>query len=282
MVKLALSEEGNGVALFDSTSFGKPDIRGTGAAVLQGQQAIGGTPDAPAGTPAPKAAELGVAVTQAQTKEVGQNIQTGMASQELAGKVAVNRYATQQRTEMVRKRGDTQRNLMQARLDMSNLGRDLDQKLLQDRLTFAADEQGLKFTNARQFADFKRMVAKDDEEFQNYAQEVQQKSAKKSKMLAIATAKIEAILDQNSRSRIKQLSQEQTLYLAKKAKDAKQAQKDHAARAQGIGMVFTAAGMVAGGIYGGPAGAAGGAAVGGSIGAAAGAAVNYGLDETGN
>jgi len=269
------------LALFDQSAFGKPDIRGTGASVLQAQQAIGAA--TPAGAPPVKANDIAAAVTKSQTAQLGQNIQTGMAKADVSNKTNIIKTTTQQRIDMTRKRGDTQRSLMQARLDLSNTGRDVEKKLLQDRMEFEADERGLKFSNMRQFADFKRMVAKDDEEFQNYSQEVANKSAKKSKLLAVARAKIDMALKQDSASTINRLDNEQRARLAKAAIDAKKQQQEHLARAKNISLVFTAVGMVAGGVIGGMAGGVGavpGAAMGASAGSAVGSGVNMAIDNS--
>lgn len=263
------------MALFDSSAFGKPDIKGTGKSVLQAQQAISQAPTGPAG-PA-QAASLSTAVTQNQTQQLAANAQEGLAQKTEAGKVGAAKLATQQRIDAVRKRGDAQRGALQARQVLSTLGRDIDQKLFQDRLDFDADAMGLRFKNARQLADFKRMVAKDDEDYQNFAQSMQQKFALKQKMLAIASARIQQALEQDSKSRVNRLSNEQRLRLTKAAADAKRKQREGAARAKAISIIFQGAGMAVGAYVGGPAGAAAGAGAGQIVGAG----VNSAIDSKG-
>jgi hypothetical protein len=272
--------EGVNVALFDSSAFGKPDIKGTGKSVLQAQQAVSQTPITPSAGPA-QAAALSTAVTQNQTQQLAANAQEGLAQKAEAGKTAISKLATKERADAVRRRGDAQRGALQARQVLSTMGRDVEQKLFQDRLDFDSDAMGLRFKNARQLADFKRMVAKDDEEYQNFALATQQKFAVKQKLLAAAAAKIEQTLEQDSKSRINRLSNEQRIRLAKAARDAKEKQRKEAARAKAVSIIFQGAGMAAGAVAtaGSPMGAAAGASAGAAAGQLAGAGVNYALDE---
>lgn len=80
--------------------------------------------------------------------------------------------------------------------DLANLGRDVKQKLFDDRLTFAQDEAGRKFTNDRQLADYDVANAKSKDELQDKLQQVNEAQQRKAYMVDAAFAKVGQQLDQ--------------------------------------------------------------------------------------
>lgn len=257
---------------FSSSDFQRPNFRAKSTAAVGAQQAIGQTTGAQLRSQGPQAAQsLGAQTAAQEGAATAQQMQQKGQVRAKRGQIGINKFATQQRATMARKRDNANRTALESRQAISQMGRDLEQKLFNDRLQFEYDQRGIRFANERQLADFKKMVAKDDEEYQNFAQQMQQRSTEKRKLLQIAHAKISQELSLLSRARESEANfQHKKKLIAAKARLDKKI-KAEANRAKNRAMIFQGVGMVAGaaiGIPGGPAGVALGAQAGAAGGTA--------------
>lgn len=258
------------MAKFDAAALSRPNIKSSGAAAVQAQQAIGGMSADDAKKMGPRdTAQLGAQVTKAEGAEVAQNLAGAQDKQKKRGQISINKTATQQRSKMAERRNASRRTSMDARQRIASMGKDLDKKLFEDRRQFEYDARGIRFKNVRQLADYKKMVAKDDEEYANFAQEMQQRSSEKRKVLEIAQAKITQALTQASKARegTAAFNQKKKLLQAQAALNKKIAAE--AATAKNNAMIWQGVGTVAGAVVG---AYAGNPVLGAQIGATAGAA----------
>lgn len=166
------------------------------------------------------------------------------------------------------------------REDLSRLGNLTKQQLFDSRLQFSQSENGRKFTNMRQLADYSAASAVSDQQLKTRLQDMQQAYEMESIVLESANKVITQQLDMEMKRAEQGKDNALALELAarKQALEKKLARKkaQSAASASIITGVFTVAGAVAGGVIGaaaGGVGAAPGAAIGASMGNAAGTAV---------
>lgn len=258
------------MAKLDANSLQRPHLKPSGAATVGIQQAIGGMSSKQAATMGPgQVGQIEAGKISQEGQEVAQNVAQQNKVQGQRKQTGINKFGAQQKADMNRRRDTARRSAIDSRQRISSMGRDLDQKLFNDRLEFAQDERGIKFKNMRQLADFKKMVAKDDDEYATFAQDMQQRSTEKRKLLQIAQAKITQALTQLSRARESGANFAQKKKLMQADAALKKKIKAEAASAKNNAMVWQGVGMVAGAVVGSVVpvvGTAAGAAVGGSLG----------------
>lgn len=240
------------------------------AQVLQLQNA---TAAAPAAAPVQQQAQqAGAAVTQNQGAALidaaKQNVQQGG---QLAQQGAqVQQADISQKLNALKNQATTEQQSSVERF--ANMDQDAKKKIFDSRLKFAEDESGRKFLNDRQLADYAKLNAKNDQEYQSYAQAAQQAQQRSQQVMETAYKKIEQQLDIQNQLGTQERNNDLQMKLAQAKNDMKKAMASAAAQAQNRAQVYSTGGTLIGaglGAFGGPAGAAGGAQVGGSFGALA-------------
>lgn len=188
------------------------------------------------------------AQTAKQTSQVGS---MGLAQQRVE---ATQQLGTQQRQVSAQQREYQDR--------LAGLSNDLKDTLLDQQLEFKADERGRQFLNDRQLADWARLNARSEEEYQDYAQQITQASQRKIQMMEhaykIMTQELTQQLQkgemaQNNAQVMRLRQQQQALQKKLEEEKAKAANKTAI-----ISGVLGAGGAVVGAVYGGPTGAAAG------------------------
>lgn len=189
--------------------------------------------------------------------------QKEVTSAEIASKERLAQFGIEQDNQLLNISLDTRERL-------SALGEDVKDKLLDSRIRFERDQDGRKFSNERQLADYAAANARTDIEFQQKMRDMQEVAERKILMMEIAYRKLEQAERQGFMKEDQRLDFESTRALAqRKAALEKKIRKEQAkARnnmmiAQGIGTVVGAA---AGSFV--PGGTAAGAVIGGSLGTA--------------
>ena len=262
-----------------------------------------------------------LAAAQQTQQQLGQVAQVGLAQQATTAQTSLANQERSQREELV-SRENTQK-LEQARADitsrkrvtgaeqasakrlqalgievdnkvqlatlrqreqLSRLGGDVRDKILDSRLRFDRDEMGRKFTNERQLADYVLANAKTEQDFRDKLREMQQVHQRKIQMLEISERKIREAVQRGFISEQQQLDNEQRAKLSQlAAKMREKIQKEKADARNKNSMItgaFTIGGAIVGGVLGagaGGVGAAPGAMIGASAGAAAGGLVSGAL-----
>jgi hypothetical protein len=265
----ALKNIANNLPVADQTLQNQKDA----TAAIQLKQAVAQSP-----TSGPKTAQqLGgaaqavrgqAAVQQQQQKaQTVQNIgQLGQQAQQLQDTVAVSSEQ--------RKLSKEQRVLTN---QLSKLSLDLKTDLLDKQLTFEKDESGRAFMNTRQLADWARLNAENQVEFNKYQQMANQASQRKLLMLETAQKKLQQELAQRQSRTQTKLDQEQNLKLAQMQRAMQEKIANERNKAGQMAGIFTAVGTIAGAAIVGSAtlgtgtmaGAAVGASIGGSLGGVA-------------
>ena len=202
----------------------------------------------------------------------GQQQQQQQATQ--LGQMALQEQGRQQRqagfTQQV-ELNQQQRNIADK---LYKLGKNLKNDLLDKQLTFQRDKAGNALFSQRQLLDYAAEKAQSKEEFQNYAQDLNQLYQRKMQIFEQAHNKVVEALNRGYIREGKELNQAQKLELAKAAKalqDKLNRARIDAANAQAqtnalSGLLGAAIGGVAAGAVSGGLGAAEGAAVGASAG----------------
>lgn len=165
------------------------------------------------------------------------------------------------------------------RKELNQIGNDLEDKLFDSRRRFEQDELGRKFTNARQLADAALLTAKNDQDYMDRLQEIEQASKKKALILDIAHKKILQTIEADNRRAVQKISADSKRELAqlanKSKKDVARAQTDAQATSNMINGIATISGAALGAVLAGSA--TGGLAAG--QGAAIGAGVGSGFGQ---
>ncbi len=230
------------------------------AASITPQQAV---------TAGPKVSqEIGAKATQAAGEEVVQEKASILEQAVQKTQISQQHQQIQQRSDSVRRRMSLERKNIQQRQQIARLGRDTERKLFDQRMEFQYDEMGIKFSNMRQIADFKRMTAKDDEDFANFTIKTKHRTEQKRRLLQIAHAKIVQEIEMGFRTRENEKNHAHYLKLAKAKYVLEQKMKRDAAEARNTMMIYQGVGMAAGaGLgFGTPAGAILGASAGQAVG----------------
>jgi hypothetical protein len=153
------------------------------------------------------------------------------------------------------------------REDLAKLGRDVKDRLFTDRLAFERDEQGRKFANERQLADYTIATVRSDDELKDKVQQVQQVQQRKEYMVDRA---FQVINDQLTRQLAKAEQARDQVAARRIADIQSRIKKEEERRAREAG---TMGNVVSGAVGGAGAGAMfgpWGALIGGVLGAGAG------------
>lgn len=258
------------LAKFNANDIQRPNLKASGVATVGIQQAIGGMSSSQAASMGPgQVGKIGAGKIAQEGQEIAQNVAQQNKVQGQRKQTGINKFSSQQKSDMNRRQDNSRRVAIDSRQRISAMGRDLDKKLFEDRMEFEQDARGIKFKNMRQLADFKKLVAKDDEEYATFAQDMQQRSQEKRKLLQIAHTKITQALTQLSKARESEANFEQKKKLIRAEAALKKKLKAEAASAKNNAMIWQGVGMVAGAAIGSVVpvvGTAAGAAIGGSVG----------------
>lgn len=170
-------------------------------------------------------------------------------------------------------------NLRQAE-DLNRIGNDIKQKIFDSRMQFEKDEQGRKFSNDRQLADYTIANAKTVNEFNQRMQALEQASSRKVQLMKSAQAGVERALQQQFTMKEGKLNFEQQKELQQIRDDLAEKIREEEAAAKNRQAQWQAGGTIVGAIVGGVvgsvvpgAGTMAGAAVGAAVGGAAGTAI---------
>lgn len=222
----------------------------------------------------PRAAQ---ALGAQQAQQIGQaQLQQQQQTQQDIGRLAQvagqeQRLQTQQRVGEAQ-RGFSRKARQQAD-KLAELDQELKNKLLDQQLDFKQDERGRALMNERQLADWAVMNAKNEEQFKNYQQQVEQMGRRKEQMLEAAYRKLTAALQGKGAFKEQRLDQEskQRILEARKQVQNKirREQIEQANRQAMWSGLMTAVGAGAGAAFGGPGGASAGGQAGAGIGAGA-------------
>lgn len=153
--------------------------------------------------------------------------------------------------------------------DLSRIGRDVKQKIFDSRLQFEKDENGRKFSNERQLADYTAANARTEQQFRERSQTVAQAAERKIQLMKVAHDAVVRKLTQDHQMSEGRLQFEHQKELQSiRDKLAEQIRKEEAA-AKNRAAMWQAGGTIVGAAAGsmaGPAGAMVGASVGGALG----------------
>ena len=145
------------------------------------------------------------------------------------------------------------------RKDLAMVGRDIQAKLFDSRMTFNRDEMGRKFTNTRQLADYAKANAQTELQFNGRMQMMKQASQRKIQLMETVHATLVRELKQTARSQEAEKDFTHQKQMAKDIRDLEEkirrAKADAANEASMWGEVGGLIGGTVGAIYGGPQGA---------------------------
>lgn len=234
--------------------------------------------------------QMGLAAQKAQD-------QAGLASQqaanqnELATRGAESRLTSSRAELAMRKRttlaeqeaasrlqsmGITMDNKLQMatirqREQLTRLGADVKDEILDSRLRFENDEMGRKFSNERQLADWTITNSKNEIELQDRMREMQQTAEREIQLLEVAEQRIRQTLVNDFSQQQQTLDNEAKVKLAQMAADMREKIRKKQAKAANNAAMWQAGGTIVGAGVGAMAGnPTAGAAVGGGIGTVAG------------
>ena len=161
---------------------------------------------------------------------------------------------------------------------VANLQLELGRQSFDDSMKFREDEMGRKSLNARQLVDFAVLKARNEADFSQFQQDVEQAWKRKELILRAAHAKIRQRLEQEfvKSEQEKDQTLMRTLQEQKRAMEEKIAKQK--AEANKWGGIISGAGMILGGVIGGVAGSYAGNP---AMGAMAGASIGQGLGQAG-
>jgi hypothetical protein len=162
---------------------------------------------------------------------------------------------------------------LRQRRELASIGRDVKDQIFDSRLRFEKDENGRKFSNERQLADWAISNAKTEQELQGRFREMQQASDRTIKLLEHSNNQIMEAINRGWLVKEQKLDYEQKRYLLdlKRKMDEKIAKER--AKAANRMAVYQGVGMVAGAVIGSMVAPVGGTALGATAGASAGAGV---------
>lgn len=243
---------------------------------MQIQQAVKA---APAGTNSTQAAQqTGAAAAQSSGQQM---IQSAEQNQKQQGQVGQLGMATQQQQAQANTASLQMGSREQSADNASRLARiseQAKQELYDKQMTFAKDEQGRTMFNERQLLDYAAANARDQNDYQNKAQAIEQASRRELQIAEHSYNLMNQDLEQRIRLAEQQKDQKLAMELAEMKRAAEEEMAKKRAKANNMGAMITTggtiAGAVVGGIYGGPAGAAAGASVGGALGGMAASQMN--------
>ena len=252
-------------------------------AVAQGLQEarLMGVQRAVAGAPASGSGQPGTSIREVQAAGAQQAAASGQIANQAAQQTA--QQVTQAGQLVAAESGRAQAEATgQQKLDLatqsrmneealSGLGRDVKQKLMDERMQFRTDESGRKLMNEYQLADWAVLKSKNAEELKGRMQKMELAHKRKMQLLEVAHQRIVDAIEYEAKKGMQDRDQKTQMELYKyKAELEAKMRREAADQANKMGMytaVGTIGGAVAGGLVGGPAGAATGASLGGAAGA---------------
>lgn len=252
-------------------------------AVAQGLQEarLMGVQRAVAGAPASGSGQPGTSIREVQAAGAQQAAASGQIANQAAQQTA--QQVTQAGQLVAAESGRAQAEATgQQKLDLatqsrmneealSGLGRDVKQKLMDERMQFRTDESGRKLMNEYQLADWAVLKSKNAEELKGRMQKMELAHKRKMQLLEVAHQRIVDAIEYEAKKGMQDRDQKTQMELYKyKAELEAKMRREAADQANKMGMytaVSTIGGAVAGGLVGGPAGAATGASLGGAAGA---------------
>ncbi len=234
----------------------------------------------PANSPPPGAADVaqaGAQAAQAVGKDAIQQAAEQVAQFKGQAGVASAGQAQQNQEQQGARQLQTQATGLKLDAELNRLGSAAKNELYDSRMNFEAQQVGQGALQESQLLDWAASKAKSKEEFQDYAQKMQQASDRTIAFLTQGYQRLEATLKAEANGQIQKMSNEKKLEIAGAAAKLKaKLQKEQAKKAGNAALItglFTVAGAVIGGAYTGGAGAPAGAAAGGMIGSGIGGAV---------
>jgi len=209
------------------------------------------------------AGEQQVQREQQQLQQAGQLAKLGQAEQDLETSKRLSALAT----------GAQQEQLDQtARL--AALDDRVKREIFDNELQFKRDQNDAALFSERQLADYKRLNAQRDQDYNNWAQKSKQMHDRNVATLQTVYDRLAEVEKNNYSIGKQKLDQQQQMELAQLKKETADRLRKAKARAANTAAMWTTGGTVvgavAGGVFGGPAGAAAGAAIGGAAGSAVG------------
>lgn len=224
---------------------------------------------------ASQATQEQAAQTQLTTQQNQQKMQLVSADLAMRKRVTADEQASAKRLSNM---GIEQDNTLQMltvrqRQQLSRIGGDVKQKIVDDRLQFERDELGRKFSNERQLADYNLATAKTNQDFQLKLQQMSETADRKNQLLQVAYEQINYAMQNGFDSEQQELSNETKAKLIQMKTDADLALQKARAAAGARLATYQAVGAVAGAIIGGVISGGAGAAAGAAAGSAAGTAV---------
>lgn len=232
----------------------------------------------------------GVGVRQSQAvgaQQVGQagqqavqNIQQASAQQGQVAKLGASEQASQAQQMLASKQLNLQEQSRKLDRQIAQLGEDKKNELFDKRLQFNYDKAGQSYMNTRQLSDWARLSARNEEEYKNYAQQMDQYAAKELEILRVAHAKLSQALEGSYRTGIQEQTQLSTKQIAQAKADIEREIREKQAKSAANAAKWQAGGQIAGAVAGGVIGSVipgGGTVAGAALGATAGAAVGGGV-----
>ena len=210
------------------------------------------------------------------TQQQQQQLNTARADIAMRKKVTGAEQAATQRLSKLGIDMDNRLQLMTVRQreQLTRLGADVRDKILDSRLKFERDDQGRKFSNWRQMADWELANAKTEVAFKDKLREMTQLQERKVQMLEMSERKIMEVIKRGWISAEQQLDNEQKAKLASMAAQMREKIEREKAEARNRASLITGAFTIGGAIIGGWLGSYAGAT---APGAMAGAGVGQGV-----
>jgi hypothetical protein len=214
---------------------------------IQLQRAVAAAPAAPTAQAAQQIGTAQAATAGQQQLQLGEQAlqQQAQLAQLGAQKAQRESRATLQRLEA----GEREQRLRDTE-KFSKLNEQAKNQMLDARLKFNRDEMGRAYFNERQLADFAKMSARSDEEFQNWSQKSRQAHEFKIKMLDAAHRKIMSVLQNEQQLKELGLDAKQQIELRQRAKQLEEQMRRDAAEAANKQAMWSAVGgiVLAGGV----------------------------------
>lgn len=238
---------------------------------LQLQQAVAA---APAAATAGQAQQVGAQAAQNAGQQTIQAEQTATNQQEQVASAANTQQQQDIGQTVTGLQQGTEATRQQQIQQLADFSETAKQQMFDDRLKFQTDEQNRAFMNQRQLADYAKLKAQSDQDFQNYAENASEVSQAKIEVLQTMSQRLEQSMKNDftrQQEGLDKLTDQQIYDMQRDVNLQIQAAKNQAANTTAAwGAVGTIAGAVVGGVVGGPAGAKMGGAVGGLGGTAEG------------
>jgi hypothetical protein len=235
-------------------------------------------------------AGVGAGVRQAQAvgaQQVGQagqqavqNAQQAAAQQGQVAKLGASEQASQASQVLAAKQLSLQDESRKLDRQVAQLGEDKKNELFDNRLKFNYDKAGQSYMNERQLSDWARLSARNEEEYKNYAQQMDQIATKELEILRVAHAKLSQSLEGAYAGRAQEMDQATNKRIVQAKADLEREIREKQAKSAANAAKWQAGGTIVGAVAGGVigsvvpgAGTAVGVAAGGAVGGGVGSMV---------